>query len=271
MGAVDIIIIVVYMLAMVGVGIYANTKIKTKEDFILGGRRFGTVSLVGTIMATMMGSGMVIGMISNVYNNGIAGSIVWQYGGMAVGMFAIAICAHKIRETDSMTFAEIIGKAFGKNARMVAAIVVVLYTIGILSLTVAGLRTVIITIFGDSLAMSDVTLTILATCIAIAYTFFGGFYAVVWTDVVQYFIIVGFIFILGSILGVSQAGGLENISAAIEAKGGSMTTPVFTPAFLGLALSYLLRETLRFHRERWRQEIPSQLEKHLLFREPCQL
>ena len=36
MGAVDIIIIVVYMLAMVGVGIYANTKIKTKEDFILG-------------------------------------------------------------------------------------------------------------------------------------------------------------------------------------------------------------------------------------------
>lgn len=240
MGAVDIIIIVVYMLAMVGVGIYANTKIKTKEDFILGGRRFGTVSLVGTIMATMMGSGMVIGMISNVYNNGIAGSIVWQYGGMAVGMFAIAICAHKIRETDSMTFAEIIGKAFGKNARMVAAIVVVLYTIGILSLTVAGLRTVIITIFGDSLAMSDVTLTILATCIAIAYTFFGGFYAVVWTDVVQYFIIVGFIFILGSILGVSQAGGLENISAAIEAKGGSMTTPVFTPAFLGLAISYFL-------------------------------
>ena len=240
MGAVDIIIIVVYMLAMVGVGIYANTKIKTKEDFILGGRRFGTVSLVGTIMATMMGSGMVIGMISNVYNNGIAGSIVWQYGGMAVGMFAIAICAHKIRETDSMTFAEIIGKAFGKNARMVAAIVVVLYTIGILSLTVAGLRTVIITIFGDSLAMSDVTLTILATCIAIAYTFFGGFYAVVWTEVVQYCIIVGFIFILGSILGVSQAGGLENISAAIEAKGGSMTTPVFTPAFLGLAISYFL-------------------------------
>lgn len=240
MGALDIIIIVVYMLAMIGVGIYANTKIKTKEDFILGGRRFGTVSLVGTIMATMMGSGMVIGMISNVYNNGIAGSIVWQYGGMAVGMFAIAICAHKIRQTDSMTFAEIIGKAFGKHARMVAAIIVVLYTIGILSITVAGLRTVIITIFGDSLAMSDITLTVIATAIAIAYTFFGGFYAVVWTDVVQYFIIVAFIFILGPILGVSQAGGLENIASAIEAKGGSMTTPVFAPAFLGLAISYFL-------------------------------
>lgn len=240
MGATDIIIIVVYMLAMVGVGIYANTKIKTKEDFVLGGRRFGTVSLVGTIMATMMGSGMVIGMISNVYKNGIAGSIIWQYGGMAIGMIAIAICAHKIRETDSMTFAEIIGKAFGKNARVVAAIVVVLYTVGILAITVAGLRTVIITIFGDSLGMSDITLTVLATAIAIAYTFFGGFYAVVWTDVIQYFIIVAFIFILGPILGFSEAGGWDNIVTAIEAKGGSMTTPVFASGYVGLAIAYFL-------------------------------
>lgn len=59
MGTIDIIVIIVYMLAMIGVGLYANTKIKTTEDFVLGGRRFGVISLVGTIMATMMGSGMV--------------------------------------------------------------------------------------------------------------------------------------------------------------------------------------------------------------------
>lgn len=158
MGTIDIIIIVAYMLGMIGVGIYANTKIQTTEDFVLGGKRFGTLSLTGTIMATMMGSGMVIGMISNTYQNGLAGSIVWQYGGMAVGMFAIAIFAHKIRETDAISFAEIVGKAFGPNARIVAAVIVVLYSIGILAITVSGLRTVIITIFGDSLSMSDVTL-----------------------------------------------------------------------------------------------------------------
>ena len=55
MGTIDIIIIVAYMLGMIGVGIYANTKIQTTEDFVLGGKRFGTLSLTGTIMATMMG------------------------------------------------------------------------------------------------------------------------------------------------------------------------------------------------------------------------
>lgn len=240
MGTIDIIIIVAYMLGMIGVGIYANTKIQTTEDFVLGGKRFGTLSLTGTIMATMMGSGMVIGMISNTYQNGLAGSIVWQYGGMAVGMFAIAIFAHKIRETDAMSFAEIVGKAFGPNARIVAAVIVVLYSIGILAITVSGLRTVIITIFGDSLSMSDVTLTIIATLIAIIYTSFGGFFAVVWTDVIQFFIIVAFIFILGPILGVHSAGGLDVISDTITAKGGSMTSPVWAVGYLGLALSYFL-------------------------------
>lgn len=240
MGTIDIVIIVAYMLAMIGVGIYANTKIKTTEDFVLGGKRFGTLSLTGTIMATMMGSGMVIGMISNTYRNGLAGSIIWQYGGMAIGMFVIAIFAKKIRETDALSFAEIVGRTFGKNARIVAAVIVVLYSIGILAITVAGLRAVMITIFGDSLAISDVTLTILATIIAIVYTSFGGFFAVVWTDVIQFLIIVAFVFILGPILGVSDAGGLDVISDTITAKGGSMTTPVWAVGYLGLALSYFL-------------------------------
>lgn len=240
MGTIDIIIIVAYMLAMIGVGIYANTKIQTTEDFVLGGKRFGTLSLTGTIMATMMGSGMVIGMISNTYRNGLAGSIVWQYGGMAVGMFIIAIFAKKIRETDAMSFAEIVGKSFGKHARIVAATIVVLYSIGILAITVAGLRAVMITIFGDNLAISDVTLTIIATIIAIVYTSFGGFFAVVWTDVIQFMIIVAFVFVLGPILGVSDAGGMDVISDTITAKGGSMTTPVWAVGYLGLALSYFL-------------------------------
>lgn len=239
MGTLDIVIVVVYMLAMIGVGLYANTKIQTTEDFVLGGKRFGTISLVGTIMATMMGSGMVIGMISNVYRNGLAGSIVWQYGGMAIGMIFIAITAKKIRETDVLSFAQMVGKSFGKNARMVAAVIVVLYCIGILAITVAGLRTVMVTIFGANLAVSDVTLTVLATLIAIIYTSFGGFFAVVWTDVIQFIIIVAFIFVLGPILGLNLAGGMDNIVTAVESGGGAMH-PIFSTGYLGLALSYFL-------------------------------
>ncbi len=94
--------------------------------------------------------------------------------------------------------------------------------------------------FGDSLQISDITLTILATLIAIIYTSFGGFFAVVWTDVIQFIVIVIGIFIIGPILGVHLAGGVDNIVEAVAAKGGSMTEPVFTTGMLGLALSYFL-------------------------------
>lgn len=243
MGTIDIIIIIFYMLCMIGVGLYAKKKIKTVDDFVLGGRRFNRFALVGTIMATMMGSGMVIGVVSNVYQNGITGSIIWVYGGMAVGMVAIAVMSNRIRKTGAMSFAEIINKSFGKEARLVSAIVVVLYSVCILAITVAGLRTVIITIFGDSLPISIPMLTVIATIIAIAYTSLGGFFAVVWTDMVQLVIIVLAIFIIGPIIGVNMAGGVDTITTAYTNAGSSLTNPLlngFTVGMLGLGLSYLL-------------------------------
>lgn len=243
MGTIDIIIIIVYMLAMIGIGLYARTKITTVEDYVLGGKRFGRPALVGTIMATMMGSGMVIGVVSNVYQNGFTGSIIWLYGGMAIGMLAIAVASKKIRETNAMSFAEIISKSFGKNARIVSAVVVILYCICILAITVAGLRTVILTIFGNDLPISVPALTVIATIIAIAYTSLGGFFAVVWTDVAQLVIIIIGIFIIGPILGVNMAGGVGNIVDAYEAVGSSFTNPLhngFTTGMLGLGLSYFL-------------------------------
>lgn len=239
MGIIDVIVIILYMCGLIGVGIYANTKVKTKEDYVLGGKHFGTVSLTSTVMATMMGSGMVIGMISNAYNKGIAGSVIWAYAGMGIGMFVIAACAKKVRDTDALSFAEIIGKKFGMNSRIIAAIFVVLYSIGILCINIAGLRSILAAVFANY-NLSDTVLTVIATMVSVLYTSFGGFFAVVWTDSLQFLIMVCFVFILGPILALSDAGGMANVVEVIAAKGGSMTTPVFSTGMLGLALSYFL-------------------------------
>ena len=49
----DIIIIAVYIVAMFGVGVYARTRIKSVDDFLVAGNRFKTFSLVlcGTLSA----------------------------------------------------------------------------------------------------------------------------------------------------------------------------------------------------------------------------
>ena len=55
----DILIIVVYIVAMFGVGVYARTRIKSVDDFLVAGNRFKTFSLVGTLVAALTGAGTV--------------------------------------------------------------------------------------------------------------------------------------------------------------------------------------------------------------------
>ena len=74
----DWIIIILYLVAMLGIGFFAKGKIQTMDDFILGGKRFGKVALIGTIVATMVGSGMTMGAVGTAYNNGPL-DVVWIF------------------------------------------------------------------------------------------------------------------------------------------------------------------------------------------------
>lgn len=241
MSFVDYIIIAIYMIAMLVIGYIAKGKIHTMDDFILGGKRFNKFALVGTIMATMVGSGMTMGAVGNVYANGIAGTMVWIYGGFALGLVALGFLCKKIRATGARSLAETVSTAFGREARLASALVVVAYAVSLVAINIAGLRTIIIYIFGNSLSIP--VATALAACISIAYTAMGGFFAVVWTDVAQLGIMVIGVFLIGPIIGVNMAGGVDVITSAYTAGGMSFTDPLaggISAGMVGIALSYFL-------------------------------
>lgn len=68
-------------------------------------------------------------------------------------------------------------------------------------------------------------------------------FAVVWTDTAHLVIMVVGLFVLGPIIGIASAGGLDAVTAGVESQGLSMTDPLsngFSPALLGFSLSYFL-------------------------------
>ena len=64
MSILDWIIVLLYLVAMLAIGFFARGKIETMDDFILGGKRFGRLALIGTIESTMVGSGMTMGAVA---------------------------------------------------------------------------------------------------------------------------------------------------------------------------------------------------------------
>lgn len=243
LSTIDIIIIVLYMAGMLLLGFLSKSKVDDMDDFILGGKRFTTFALTGTIMATMVGSGMTIGSVGNAYEFGITGTVFWVYLGFSVGLITFAFMSKKVRQTNARTMAEMIYIKYGSCARLVASIVIIAYAISIVAINIAGLRTVILTIFGDSINISIPLLTAIATLFAIFYTSNGGLYAVVWMDTIQLWIIIIGILFAGSIIGVLGAGGMGHISDTFESLGLSVSNPFatgFSASSLGFFLAYFL-------------------------------
>ena len=79
-----LIILIAYMAVVLAVGLYASRRVKGSEDFLLAGRSMGLFVLVGTLCATQLGGGNIIGTSTNGYNQGLSGMTFGVSTGLAM-------------------------------------------------------------------------------------------------------------------------------------------------------------------------------------------
>jgi len=69
--------LVVYILIMMGIGLYYATKSKSIDDYLVAGRSQGFWAITGTIVATTCGAAAFIGFVGLGYTSGISGIFFW--------------------------------------------------------------------------------------------------------------------------------------------------------------------------------------------------
>ena len=74
-------IIIIYLFTLVGLGLYKARKIKTQSDFAVAGRTLTPWILVGTMLATWMGTGSILGNAGKTYETGLA-ALMLPLGGV---------------------------------------------------------------------------------------------------------------------------------------------------------------------------------------------
>lgn len=231
------------ILLMLGLGFWVSRRTRSGEDFLLAGRRLGTPLMLGTMLATLVGTGSSLGTVGFAYENGWAGML---YGiGGAVGVFGVLLLFADVRRYAFMTFPEEISFYYGAN-RLVKGLVAVL-------LLAAEIGWVGAHVLGGSLYLSYLTgLDASAAKVFVAvgfgaYTVVGGYLADVITDAVQGTILfVGFSTLAvlalikvggfggisdsstsSSFLGVDTIGSIPAISLALAIAVGVLATPSY--------------------------------------------
>lgn len=73
---IDIIVILIYFAAMIGIGFWSMRRIKNQEDYFLGGRRFGKIIQTFAAFGQSTTADNSVGAVTTTYTNGVAG--IWS-------------------------------------------------------------------------------------------------------------------------------------------------------------------------------------------------
>ena len=76
----DYVIVALYLLAVLGVGIWSGRKVRNFEDYAVGGRAYPALIVFATLSASFIGGGFTIGSAEKVFLIGIANIVaLWGF------------------------------------------------------------------------------------------------------------------------------------------------------------------------------------------------
>ena len=222
-----LVIILLYLFMLIGVGIYKSKKIKTQADFAVAGRSLSPWVLVGTMLATWIGTGSILGNAGKTYETGMA-ALILPIGG-TLGIILLTRIAGKVRSYEKFTVPEIIGDRYGPGARLLSVIALVMAYMVIVSYQYNAGGAVLSTILTDETGQAMIsveTATIIAALFIIAYTMLAGLVSVAYTDVGNGIIMTIALLIAFPILWV-KAGGWNGMEVAFANMGKSQHMQFF--------------------------------------------
>ena len=212
-------VISIYLFTLIALGVYKSVTIKTQADFAVAGRSLTPWVLVGTMLATWIGTGSILGNAGKTYEMGIA-ALMLPLGGV-FGIYLLTKIAGKVRAFEKFTVPEILGDRYGSEARILSVIALVIAYMVIVSYQYNAGGAVLTTILTDANGEPLITAqtgTIIAAVFIIAYTMLAGLVSVAYTDVGNGIIMTVSLMIAFPILWM-KAGGWSGMEVAFANMG----------------------------------------------------
>lgn len=218
MQPVHVSVMALYLVLMVGIGLWFSRRaaVATGEDFMFAGRNLPRPVMVGTLLATWVGSGTIIGGASFAYTYGPLASIFFM-AGTPVGIVVLYLIAQRIRRYATYTVPELLERRYGLSVRVLAAGITILAYTGITAYQFTGGGAIVSQVLPWSAETGALVIALLVVFLA----FGGGLKSVAWTDFVSAVLIV---FVLFLALPLVIGGDIGGVSSWWEGLGEQQRT-----------------------------------------------
>lgn len=206
----DVVILVAYFAIIALIGVLSTRLVKNREDFLMGGRRFGKTMMVFFTFGAGTHADSAVGVAAQSYKFGLAG--IWYQWVM---LFTVPICwllAPVFRRARVLTTADFFERRYGSGFMYFYAAFALFICVAYTSVMLYGSGRLIEALTNGAITWQWAVL--ITAAISFLYGTLGGLIAAVWNDLFQ-----GILTIVMSLLILpffwSRIGGLGGFQAAL--------------------------------------------------------
>ncbi|MCX2683559.1 sodium:proline symporter [Campylobacter sp. MIT 21-1685] len=209
---------IVYAVLMLFIGFYFYKKNKNTEDYFLGGRSLGPVVSALSAGASDMSGWLLLGLPGALFISGfieayiaiglvVGATLNWTFVAKRLRIYTSTIA-------NSLTIPDYFETRFSDDKhilRVICAIVILIFfTFYVSSGLISGAK-----LFESTFGIEYNYALSTGTLIIVAYTFFGGYKAVCWTDMIQGLLMLSALIIVPIVM-LMHLGGLSEVEKYIH-------------------------------------------------------
>ncbi|MDI6914217.1 MAG: hypothetical protein QMC95_08345 [Desulfitobacteriaceae bacterium] len=235
-----ILIAVIYMVAVLLIGVWATKRTKSSSDFFVAGRSVGMfVMAIAAFSSIQSGFGMV-GGTGLTFLNGlgfVTGVMVAASLGFTLTWFLVGKRMWKIGDLGEIyTLGDVVERRYSsKTVRGLMGFAIALGVIGYLGTQVQAMGVIMSTVF----PITPTVGALIGLALIGFYSVGGGMLAGVYTDLLQG-VIMAVVSVLAFFVAIDKGGGIMNMTVTLQHSKPLMATPYGTYSMITIASWFFL-------------------------------
>ena len=239
MTILDWALLALYFVALIVIGAQTMKRIENPDDFAVAGNRIIWPVFFGSLAASFLGGGASIGNAGAAFSDGYVYMFAFFAFAIQTVLVGAFVAPRLKRYAGAHTVGDVMDAHYGKEARLLTGILSLGLCAGILGAQALAIGTVV----NATIKVETVPAILIGMGVVVLYSTFGGAWAVIQTDMLQ-FVFLGVFLPLALIIGVVKAGGPAELVASVPDLHTSFLGSWTVPAFISVFLAFLLGETL---------------------------
>ena len=239
MTPLDWILLAGYFALLILIGVQTMRRVKNPDDFAVAGNRVVWPVLFGSLAAAFLGGGASIGIAGATMRDGYVYMFAFCAFGVQTVLVGLFVAPRLKNYVGAHTLGDVMHEHYGKPARIVTGVLSLALCSGILGAQALAIGTVV----NATLDVPTVPAVLIGMGIVVLYSSFGGAWAVIQTDMLQ-FVFLGVFLPVALLIGLDAVGGPSSLIDQVPAAHLTVMGDYTPLQFLTLFCALLLGETL---------------------------